>query len=230
MICKSIALFALLLFLGTGCTVAPTPPVSIQSDTPVIIIALTPAAAPSATATLRAAASPTATNTPTRIIGAREATATTTPAAQETWKGLMQSTGELPVPNNPCHDAFNTLIELAVESDGTVSGSGQATATVPATCAVQPHQPPVTAVAIKIQGVKQPDHFELRLFPESVTGMLEAGFFANWVGPSGEQPPVQVIPIVRPGRAEGVVEITDTSRFKAGTTHNTYQLDCTNCG
>ncbi len=228
---KPLALVCLVLLLSTACSAVP--------ETPVLVPLRTPAAAPSPAATATATATPTrlapiarpptASPTPTYVIGAVEATPTETPVGNETWKGLMQSTGELPVPNNPCHDAFNTLIELTVAPDGSVSGKGEATATVPAACAIQPKQPPVTAVTIRIEGQRSSDRFELRLFPDAVTGMVEAGFFANWMGPSGVEPPVQIIPIVRPGRAEGVVETTDASRFKAGTTHNVYQLDCTNC-
>jgi hypothetical protein len=167
------------------------------------------------------------TPTPTRTVVAVEATATI--VAVELWHGTLQSTGNLPVPGNPCHDAFDTVLDLTVSPGGQVTGTGQSTAAVLTTCVKQPSQPPVTAVTLRIEGRRFSDRFEIRLFPVAVSGLLEGGFFANWMGPSGVEPPLQVIPIVAPGRAEGQVRITDTSKFKAGTTDNTYSLRCTSC-
>lgn len=184
---------------------------------------------PTPTPPLHVAVATEATLTPTRVIGAIQATQTPAAPTAESWKGTLETQGTLAVPGNPCHDAFTADLEFVVDSNGKVSGSGHATAVVPATCARQPNLPPVTDVILRIEGVKFKDRFELRLYPNGVTGQLEAGFFANWMGPSGVEPPIQVIPIVNPGLAQGKISITDSSKFNAGTTENTYNLKCANC-
>ena len=53
------------------------------------------------------------------LVGVGAAGASTTEptarvAAGGTWTGMITSAGTLPVPNNPCHDAFTTKIVLTV--------------------------------------------------------------------------------------------------------------------
>lgn len=136
------------------------------------------------------------------------------------WKGTMHSLGSIPVPGNPCHDEYQTTLSLDVDRKGIVSGVGQATAIVPPTCAIQPPTPPpLTAATMTVKGKIRAHTLELRLFPGTLTPSpaLDGGFFANWVGPGGVDPPLQVVPIVVPGHATGQVTVTDTSQYKAGT-------------
>lgn len=156
-----------------------------------------------------------------------------TPAyALSHWKGTMHSIGSLPVPGNPCHDEYQTTLTLDVDAKGVVSGTGQATAIIAPTCATQPPQPPpLTAATLTVKGKIHARTLELQLFPGTLTPnpALDGGFFANWVGPAGVDPPVQVVPIVAPGHAGGSVTVTDTSQYKAGTSANTYDLHCAAC-
>ena len=146
-------------------------------------------------------------------------------AAGTVWMGTVRSSGSLPVPGNPCHDAFLTTLTLTVSSRGTVVGTGKAEAIVPPTCVKQPPQPPpLKSAGILVVGTLDRSAFRLKLFPLSLVGALDGGFFANWVGPGGVDPPTQVIPLRSPSLAQGTVTVTDSSRYKAGTSRNVWQL------
>ena len=136
----------------------------------------------------------------------------------------MTSVGSLPVPRNPCHDAFTTKIALIVAKDGTVTGTGQAVATEPPTCAIQPRTiPPVASVVLSIQGTYANDAFTIRLTPLTIAPSpgLDGGFFANWVGAAGS--PTQVLP-AKDGKVQATTTVTDASRDRAGTSVNTWDL------
>jgi hypothetical protein len=138
------------------------------------------------------------------------------------WTGTMTSVGSLPVPNNPCHDAFNTKIALTVAADGKVTGTGDAVATTPTTCAIQPTTvPPVTAATLSIQGAYASETFSVQLSPVTISPNpgLDGGFFANWCCPA----PTQVLP-AKNGEVHTTVTVTDTSRDKAGTSVNIWDL------
>jgi plastocyanin len=154
------------------------------------------------------------------------------PYALSHWVGTMHSIGSLPVPGNPCHDEYRTTLSLDVDAGGAVSGTGQATAIVAPTCAIQPPTPPpLTAATLTVHGRATARTLELRLFPGTLTPnpALDGGFFANWVGPAGVDPPNQVVPIVAPGHATGQVTVTDASTYEAGTSANAYDLRCAAC-
>ncbi len=156
----------------------------------------------------------------------------TPPYADSHWEGTMHSVGSLPVPDNPCHDEYLTSLTLDVDATGAVTGAGQATAVVPPTCSIQPPRPPpLMSATLTVKGEATAGSLEIQLFPGTLTPnpALDGGFFANWVGPAGVDPPVQVVPIGEAGHAAGDVTVTDTSRYKAGTSTNTYDLRCAAC-
>jgi plastocyanin len=151
------------------------------------------------------------------------------PYARSTWTGSMTSSGTLAVEGNECHDAFLTILALEVDDNGVVRGLGGATATLPATCTIQPEQPPLTDVTFRVEGTVNAAAFRLRLFPTATTGQLEAGFAANWLSAGGFDPPVQSVPLRTPRSASAQVTLTDTGPYHAGTVTNDITLTCENC-
>ena len=163
------------------------------------------------------------------LVNALASRAEDPPYALSKWSGEMASFGTLSVPGNDCHDKFTTTFELEVGADGKLTGTGDAVADIPATCTIQPSVPPVTAVTIDVRGVVDARAFRLRLFPKSVTGQLEAGFFANWLSAGGLDPPTQVVPIVNARTAAADLTLTDTGPYHAGTVENIITLTCPSC-
>jgi hypothetical protein len=156
----------------------------------------------------------------------------TPPYADSHWEGTLHTVGSLPVASNPCHDEYQVTLSLDVDAKGAVTGTGRAEAVVPPTCAIQPpNPPPLTAATLTVSGTITASSLTLRLFPAILTPnpALDGGFFANWVGPGGVDPPIQVVPITEPGHASGSVTVTDTSTYQAGSSANTYDLRCPAC-
>lgn len=135
------------------------------------------------------------------------------------------------VPENPGSEVWGTTLQLTVAGDGSVSGTGDALATEPATFAIQPDIPPCTEIPVTIEGEFSANRgFAIRLFPpEAIESCVQAGFFANWIRGNGIDPPTQRIPLTSPGVAEGEVTVSETGGLKPGTSKNTFHLECTNC-